>query len=103
MSRTDSPEVGVLVSPVVDSSPDVPPAVDHPRLPLPSVDNIFVQYVLWAPAAPQAPMPNEYRETPVPRWWLAREFPFLAERSPESIRSLGSGCALRYTTCRDSD
>ena len=29
--------------------------------------------------------------------------PFLAERSPESIRSLGDGCAFRNTTYRDSD
>ena len=45
----DSPEVGVLVSPVVDTSLDVPPAVGHTVLPLPSVENIFVQDMLWAP------------------------------------------------------
>ena len=100
---TDSPEVGVLVFPVVDSSPDVPPAVDHPGLPLPSADNILVQDILWALAAPQVPMTHDYRETPVPWWRLAREGPFLAERSPESIHSLGSGCAFRNTTYRDSD
>ena len=47
--------------------------------------------------------PNVDREIPVPRWWLAREGPFLAERSTESIRSLGAGCALRNTTYRASD
>ena len=100
---TDSPEVGVFVSPLVDSSPNVPPAVDHTGLPLPSVDNLFVQDMLRAPAAPQAPVPNDTRETPVPRWRLAWEGPFLAERSPESIRSLGAGCAFRNTTYRASD
>ena len=43
------------------------------------------------------------RECPVPRWRLAREGPFLKERSPESIRSLGRGCAFRTTTYRASD
>ena len=86
---TDSPGVGVLVSPLIDSSSDVVPAVDHARLSLPSVDNIFVQDMLWAPAAPQDPRPNDDREIPVPRWRLAPEGPFLAEQSPESIRSLG--------------
>ena len=99
----DSPEVGVLVSPVVDTSLDVPPAVGHTVLPLPSVENIFVQDMLWAPAAPRAPVLNDCCETPVPRWRLAREGPFLAERSPEYIRSLGAGCAFRNTTYRDSD
>ena len=99
----DSPEVGVLVSPLVDTSPDLPPAVGHTVLPLPSVENLFVQDILWAPAAPQAPVPDDCRETPVPRWRLAREGPFLAERSPEYICSLGAGCAFRNTTYRDSN
>ena len=34
---------------------------------------------------------------------LAREGPFLAERSPESIHSMGTGCAFRHTTYRASD
>ena len=34
---------------------------------------------------------------------LAREGPFLAERSPESICSLGAGCAFRNTSYRSSD
>ena len=96
-----SPEVGVLVSPVVDSSPDVPRVVGHTVLPLPSVKNLFVQDMLWALAAPKAPVPNDCRGTPVPRWRLAREGPFLVERSPEYIRSLGAGCAFRNTTNHD--
>ena len=100
---TDSPGVGVLVSPLIDSSSDAVPAVDHTRLPLPSVDNIFVQDMLWVPAGPQDPRPNDDQEIPVPRWWLAREGPFLVERSPESIPSLGAACAFRNTTYHASD
>ena len=99
----DLPEVGLLVSPLVDSSSDLQADVGHPVLPLPSVENLFVQDMLWAPVAPQTPVPDDCRETPVPRWRLAREGPFLAERSPEYIRSLGAGCAFRNTTYRDSD
>ena len=36
-------------------------------------------------------------------WRLAREGPFLEERSTESIRSLGPGCVFRNTTYRVSD
>ena len=82
---TDSLGVEVLVSPLIDSSSDVALAVNHAGLPLPSMDNIFVQDMLWAPAAPQDPRPNDDGVIPVPRWRLAREGPFLAERSPESI------------------
>ena len=38
----------------------------------------------------------------VPRWRLAREGPFLAERSSSSLRSFGAGCAFRNTTYRAS-
>ena len=96
---TDSPEVGVLVSPLID----VAPTVDHTSLPLPWVNNIFVQDMSWAPAAPLDPWPNDDREIPVPRGRLAREGPFLAERSSESIHYLGAGCAFRNTTYRASD
>ena len=39
---TDSPEVGVLISPLEDSSSEVTPAVGYARLPLPSVDNSLI-------------------------------------------------------------
>ena len=39
----------------------------------------------------------------VPRWRLAREGPFLVERSSSSLRSAGAGCAFRNTTYRASD
>ena len=38
----------------------------------------------------------------VPRWRLAREGPFLAERSSSSLRCFGAGCAFRNTTYRPS-
>ena len=63
-----------------------------------SVDNSFVQDMLWAPAVPQDTRANDVREIPMPRWRLAREGPFLVERSLESIRSWGAGCAFRHTT-----
>ena len=98
-----SPGVGVLISPIIEGSTDVAPAVGHAGLTLPSVDNSFVQDMLWAPAAPQDTRPNVDWEIPVPRWRLAREGPFLAEHSPESIRSMGAGCTFRHTTYRASD
>ena len=100
---TVSPGVGVLVSPIIDGSSDVAPAVGHAELTLPPVDNCFVKDMLWAPAASQDKRPNDDREIPVPRWRLAREGPFLMERSPESIRSMGAGCAFKHTTYRASD
>ena len=98
-----SPGVGGLVSPIIDGLSDVAPAVGHVELTLPPVDNSFVKDMLRAPAAPQDKRPNDDQEIPVPRWRLAREGPFLAERSPESIHSMGAGCAFRYTPYRASD
>ena len=74
-----------------------------PLSPLPSIENLFLQDILWAPVAPPSPDVDDCRATPVPRWHLARVGPFLAERSPESIRSLGAGCAFRNTSYRSSD
>ena len=39
----------------------------------------------------------------VPRWRLALEGPFLAERSSSSLRCFGVGCAFRNMTYRPSD
>ena len=83
-----SPDVGLLVSALVDVGTDTAADVSRPVSPLPSVESLFLQDMLWAPVA---------------RWRLAREGPFLAERSPESIRSLGVGCAFRNTSYRSSD
>ena len=67
------------------------------------VDNSLRPKLVWVPALPQPTGRAVDREVPVPRWRLAREGPFLEERSPESIRSLGPGCAFRNTTYRVSD
>ena len=98
-----SPEVGVLISPLADSSSEVTPVVGYKRLPLPSVDNSLVPDLVWVSVLPQSMGPYIDREFPVPRWRLAWEGPFLEERSPESIRSLGPGCAFRNTTYRTPD
>ena len=42
-----SPAVGVLISPLADSSSEVTPAVGYARLPLPSVDNSLVPDLVW--------------------------------------------------------
>ena len=85
-NATVSPEVGVLVSPLVDSSSGVAPAVGHARLPLPSVDNILVQDMLWAPAAPQYTRPNVDREIPVPSGgWLVRVCSLRSARRSTSV------------------
>ena len=98
-----SEEEGVLISPSADSSSEMTPAVGYSRLPLPSVDNSLVSDLVWVPALPQSTGPYVDRKCPVPRWRLAREGPFLEERSPESIHSLGTGCTFRNTTYRASD
>ena len=99
----DVPPFGALCPPSQDSSSEVIPAVGDARLPLPSVDNCVMPELVWVPALPQPKGRAADREVPVTRWRLAREGPFLEERSTESIRSLGPGCAFRNTTYRVSD
>ena len=55
--------------------------------------------------APAMGVPRKLTETDgnqdrkrIPRWRLAREGPFLNERSSASLRVLGTGCAFRHTT-----
>ena len=96
-------EVGVSRQPSLDSSSEVIPAVGYAHLPLPSVDNGVMPELVWMPALPQPTGRAAHREVAVPRWRLVREGPFLEERSAESIRSLGPGCAFRNTTYRVSD
>ena len=98
-----SPEVGVLVSPLADRSSEVAPAVGYAHLPLPSVDSSLVPDLVWVPELLQSTGTYVDREIPVPQWRLDREGRFLEERSPESIRSLGPGCAFRNTTYPASD
>ena len=95
---TDMPLVGTLCTPLKDSSSEVIPAVGYACLPLPSVDNSLRPELVWVPALPQPMGRAVDGEVQVPRWRLAREGPFLEERSQESGRSLGPGCAFRNTT-----
>ena len=41
--------------------------------------------------------------SPVPRWRLAREGPFLSEILPSDMSGFGAGCCFRHTTYRSSD
>ena len=100
---TDVPEVGVPRPPSLDSSSEVIPAEGYAHLPLPSVDNGVMPELVWMPALPQPTGRAADQEVAVPRWRLAREGPFLEERSEESIHLLGPGCAFRNTTYRVSD
>ena len=79
------------------------PAVGYACVPLPSANNGTIPELVRMPAFPQTTGRTIDRERMVPRWRLAREGPFLEERSADSIRSLGPGCAFRNTTYRASD
>ena len=90
--------------PLKDSSSEELPALGYARLPLPSVDNSLMPELVWVPDLPQPTGQIVDGEVPVPRWRLAREGPFLAERSPESIPFFGSGlCIPEHYTYRVSD
>ena len=54
---------------------------------------------------PDCPTSRDVRRSPgpVPRWRLAREGPFLSERSSSSLNCFGDGCAFLNTTYRPSD
>ena len=100
-------EVVVIVPPVGDVYP-----VQTEELladsPLPTAEGLLAD-LLWAPVAPRPPGISEHGNPcssdkgKVPRWWLAREGPFLAERSTATLRSVGAGCAFRCTSYRVSD
>ena len=101
--ETEVLEVIVRRPPSPNSLSEVIPAVGYARLPLPSVNNGVMPELVWMPALPQTTGRAVDREVMVPRWRLARDGPFMEERSAESIRSLGPGCAFRNTTYRVSD
>ena len=73
---------------------------------LPTTEGLL-ENLLWARAAPhpQGVIIQRDRRSPrkVPRWRLAREGQFLAERSSAALSSFGAGCAFRNTTYRASD
>ena len=101
--ETEVPEVIVPRPPSPNSLSEVIPAVGYARLPLPSVNNGVMPELVRMPALPQPTGQAVDREVVVPRWRLAREGPFMEERSADSICSLGPGCAFRNTTYRASD
>ena len=76
--------VGAFCPPSQDSSSEVIPAVGYACLPLPLVDNSVMPELVWVPALPQPKGRAVDCEVSVPRWRLAREGPFLEERSTES-------------------
>ena len=99
-ASVDSPDDVVLLSPLVDVSTDSVPEVIRPVAPSPPMEQPFAPDRLWAPVAVPSPAIQNRREIPVPRWRLAREGPFLGERSPESIRSLVAHSEKRCTVIR---
>ena len=114
LESVGSPDVGLLVSPLVDVGTDMATDVSQPVSPLPSVESLFLQDMLWAPVTLPSADVDDRRETPVPRWRLAREGPFLAEVDlfiggwmcfPEYvIPQFGIRCAFRgvRTSCASS-
>ena len=104
-SNTPS-EVVVIVPPVGDVLPELTDAEILADSPLPTAEGLLAD-LLWAPVAtrPQGVTRHGDRRSPgrVPRWRLAREGPFLAERSPATLSSFGAGCAFRKTTYQASD
>ena len=101
--ETKAPELAVPRPPSPNIISEVIPAVGYACLPLPSVNNGVMPELVRMPAFPKTTGRAVDRDSMVPRWRLAREGPFLEERSAESIRSLGPGCAFRNTTYRVSD
>ena len=101
--ETDVPEAGVSLRPSLDSSSEAIPTVGYAQMPLPSVDNSVMPELVWMPPVPRPAVRAVDREVAIPRWRLAREGPFLEERSAESMRSLGPGCAFRNTSYRVSE
>ena len=95
----EMPEVGVSRPHSLDSSSEVIAAVGYAHLPLPSVDNGVMPELVWMPALPQPTGRAADREVVVSRWRLAREGPFLEERSADSIRSLGPSWWARGAMC----
>ena len=103
LEETKALELDVPRPPSPNIISEVIPAVDYACLPLPSVNNGVMPELVRMPAFPKTTGRAVDRDSMVPRWRLAREGPFLEERSAESIHSLGPGCAFRNTTYRVSD
>ena len=74
--------------------------------PLPTAKGLLAD-LLWALVAPRpqgiSGHGDQRSSDRVPRWRLAREGPFLAERSTAALSSFGAGYAFRNTSYRASD
>ena len=96
----------MVVLPVGDVLPDVTNDEVLADSPLPTTEGLLAD-LLCAPVAsrPLGVTGHRDRRSPsrVPRWRLAREGPFLSERSSSALGSFGAGCAFRNTTYRASD
>ena len=104
--ETEAPELVVPGPPSPNDMSDVMPTVGYAYVSLPSVNNGVMPELIRMPAFPQTmgrAIIHKENMVPTCRWRLAREGPFLEERSAESIRSLGPGCAFRNTKYRVSD
>ena len=96
----------VIEPPVEDVRPVPTDAEPLAHSPLPTAEGLLAD-LLWALVAPRPPGISE-RGDPcssdkVPRWRLAREGPFLAERSTAALSSFGAGYAFWYASYRASD
>ena len=92
--QTEAPELVVPGPPLPNDMSVVMLTVGYACVPLPSVNNGVMPELIRMPVFPQTMGRAMHGENMVPRWRLAREGPFLEERSPESIRSLGPGVHL---------
>ena len=97
----------VVAAPSVGDAPaEVMDAALLADSPLPTAEGLL-QDLMWelVGSRPQDRTGHGDRPAPsrVPQWRLAREGPFLAERSSSVLRSFGAGCAFRNTTYRASD
>ena len=101
-------ESGVLSGMVGIGSPStaVTDAALLAHSPLPSAE-FLLQDIQSAQAAPLhrdvIGSGDSRSSSRIPRWRLAREGPFLAERSTSVLREFGAGCAFRKTTYQASD
>ena len=75
LDSVGSPEVGLLVSPLVDVCSDISADVSRP---------VCRRYLPSGASSYKPPVVDDRRATPVPRWRLAREGP---ERSSTSVHS----------------
>ena len=101
--ESETPEVVVQRPDSPNIISEAMPAVGYACVPLPSANNGTIPELVRMPAFPQTTGRTIDIERMVPRWRLAREGPFLEERSADLIHSLGPGCAFRNTTYRASD